>query len=140
MPRLTYFLLMACLPALLVTANAAPVVNAKLGRVPLQLVAEMQTCQIKRADSLAPAQSLNLPWPCQFHLDQSGQPRIVRNGKFEYLLVEASTPLANSRDCDTHLRAVRAKGGHWQVSEYQDKVTACPPFQWDSAVFSGLFK
>ena len=140
MLRLTRLLLSTLLPTLLASANAAPVVSAKLAKVGLQLEAQMQTCHIRNVDSSTHAQSLNLPWPCQFHLDKSGQPRVVRIGQFDYLLVEASTPLANSRDCDTHLRAVRAKGRTWQISEYQDKVASCPPFQWDRMVFSGLFK
>lgn len=134
------FCLSALLPALLATAKADPAVTTKIAKVTLQLAPQGDSCHIKSTSSSAPAQNLNLRWPCQFHTDKSGQPRIVRSGKFDYLLVEASSQLANSPDCDTHLRAVRAHGGKWQVSHYQDKVASCPPFQWDNMVFTALFK
>lgn len=130
----------ALCPPLAAHADPGPVLSAKLGKVQLQLEAQGQTCHIKSSLSDSPAQNLNLPWPCQFHLDKSGQPRIIRSGKFEYLMVESSKPLANSRDCETHLRAVRAMGQRWKISDAQDRVAACPPFQWDNMVFSGLFK
>ncbi len=126
--------------ALLGSAHAEPIHIAKLAKVQLQLEAQGQTCQIRDAANPATTHSVNLPWPCQFHLDKAGHPRIVRSGKFEYLLIEASSQLANSRDCDTQLRAVRAKASQWKISEHQDKVAACPPFQWDNMIFSALFK
>lgn len=137
--HLTGLFLTALLPALLVTAKAEPVVSAKLAKVTLSLEQQGNSCHIKNSNSSAPPQNLNLPWPCQFHTDKSGQPRIIRAGKFDYLLIEAATPLANSQDCDTHLRAVRAHGGKWQVSPHQDRVASCPPFQWDNMIFTALF-
>lgn len=134
------FCLTAILPVLLTTAKADPVVTTKIAKVTLSLEQQGNSCHIKNTSSSTPAQNLNLPWPCQFHTDKSGQPRIVRSGKFDYLLVEASNQAANSQDCDTQLRAVRAHGGKWQVSQYQDKVASCPPFQWDNMVFTALFK
>ena len=139
MSRPIWFFLVALLPTLLQPAKAEPVVFAKLAKAQLQLEQQANSCAIKSAASSAPTQDLKLPWPCQFHTNQSGQPRIVRSGKFEYLLVEASTPVANSRDCTTHLRAVRAHRGKWQISPSQDTVASCPPFQWDSMVFTALF-
>lgn len=126
--------------ALMNNAHAEPIHFAQLSKTPLQLEETGQVCHISAAFSPTIKHSLHLPWPCQFHLDKSGRPKIVRSGKFEYLLVESSTRQANSDDCDTQLRAVRAKGTTWQISPYQDRVSACPPFLWDAYVFSALFK
>lgn len=81
-----------------------------------------------------------IPWPCNFHKNKSGSVRITRNRQYEYLLIESSKPAGeNSRDCETHLQSIRAQGEQLQVSQHQEKVASCPPFQWDEVLFTELF-
>ena len=86
------------------------------------------------------AYSLDIPWPCNFHKNKSGEVRIIRNGKYAYSLIESSKPApGNDHDCETHLRAIRATGQTVFISQHKDKVASCPPFQWDKMVFTELF-
>jgi len=114
----------------------------KLAGSRLQLEEHDQICHVINLSSTKKSQmySLEIPWPCNFHKNRSGEVRIIRNGKYEYLLVEASTPVPDSHDCETHLRAIRATGKKAYISEYKDKVASCPPFQWDKLVFTELFR
>lgn len=106
--------------------------------VRLRLVEQHGVCSILAANNSA--QSVNLPWPCQFHLNKQGRIREVKQGKYVYLIIESTRQLPEKKDCETHLRALRIRGKHWQLSEFQDKVASCPPFQWDQMMFNALFK
>lgn len=129
-------------------ALAAQDGSVKLANTHLILLQQEQVCHIKQQHSTAsapsPARSLNLAWPCQFHLQKDGKVRVLKRGKYEYLMVESSRPIANSRDCETEMRAIRARAGAraktWEISEHSNKVASCPPFQWDAIVFGELFE
>ncbi len=134
MLRLILILLLICGPA---HANKLGTWNSP--SLQLQLTQDGAACSIRNPASSAPAMALDMPWPCQFHLNPKGEIRSIRQGKSLYLMVESSRRLSG-RDCETHLRAVKIDGRNWKISELQDKVASCPPFQWDSVIFSALFK
>jgi hypothetical protein len=84
---------------------------------------------------------LQIPWPCQFHLDRDGDVRTLAVADAEVAVVEHAAPDPESpKDCDTRLQALRISGRDIRASEYSDRVAACPPFQWDEPVFTGLFE
>jgi hypothetical protein len=84
---------------------------------------------------------LQIPWPCQFYLDREGEVRTLAVADAEVAVVEHAAPDPESpKDCDTRLHAVRISGRGIRASEYSDRVAACPPFQWDEPVFTGLFE
>ncbi|WP_338848998.1 hypothetical protein V8J88_08610 [Massilia sp. W12] len=97
-------------------------------------------CLIRAGKSDAASIDVKLPGACQFHLNKHGVIREVKQGKHLYLMIESARKLPDSNDCETHLRAVRVSGKRWQLSDFQDKVASCPPFQWDAMVFGALFK
>jgi hypothetical protein len=115
----------------------------KLADAQLQLEERNQMCYVKNISlsNRTEIYDLGIPWPCGFHKSKSGEVRIIRSGKYEYSLIESSQRIPGSeRDCETHLRAVRAKDNKVHISEHKDKVASCPPFQWDKLVFTELFK
>ncbi len=111
----------------------------KLANTQLILLQQEQVCHIKQHNSSASAHSLKLPWPCQFHTKKDGKVRVIKRGQYDYLMVESSKKIANSRDCDTEMRSIRARADKWEISEYSNKVASCPPFQWNAVVFGELF-
>lgn len=137
------------LPAVVWAADSTPAHSTALGEqtvigsVRLQLTARGQTCHVSATSKAEKTEGrdMGMPWPCHFHKGKDGKIRVVRNGKYGHVLVEASKPNpAGGKDCETHLRAIQVAGKKWKVSEHQDKVASCPPFQWDEMVFAGLFK
>jgi len=114
-----------------------------LDKVQLELVEQGGTCSVVTSTdktSAAPS-SLDMPWPCRFHKEKTGDIRIIREAGYAYILVESSKPKPDSpaKDCETHIRAIRVKDAGITISPHQDRVAACPPFQWDTFVFKALF-
>jgi hypothetical protein len=126
------------------TANDtdADIVSMKLGEVRLVLEERGSVCFMKRVDAGGGARfySLEIPYPCTFHKSTSGDVRTIRRGKYQYALIESSKYAGvSTSECETHLRAIRAAGTHFQISRHKDKVASCPPFQWDRLMFTELF-
>jgi hypothetical protein len=120
----------------------AAIVSMKLGEVRLVLEERGSVCFMKRVDVGGGERfySLNIPHPCTFHKSTHGDVRTIRRGKYQYALVESSKHAgAGASECETHLRAIRAAGTHFQISRHKDKVASCPPFQWDRLLFTELF-
>jgi hypothetical protein len=116
--------------------------TASLAGNTLQLENKNGVCAVtsNTATHTSKTYSAGIPWPCHFHKKKSGKVRIIRSGQFEYMLLESSKPATeNLRDCETHLRSIRALGEQLQISQHQEKVAACPPFQWDDVLFTELF-
>jgi hypothetical protein len=116
--------------------------TAKLAVNTLQLENKNGVCTVtsNTAAHTSKTYSTGIPWPCHFHKDMSGKVRTIRSAQYEYILLESSKPAReNSRDCETHLRSIRALGEQLQISQHQEKVAACPPFQWDDVLFTELF-
>ncbi|NOX44036.1 MAG: hypothetical protein GXP19_09935 [Gammaproteobacteria bacterium] len=42
-------------------------------------------------------------------------------------------------DCITQIQAVMLFEGGAKQSDVKDTVASCPPFQWDTKMFTGLF-
>lgn len=83
---------------------------------------------------------LGIPWPCNFHTDGTGAVRTIQGSGYVYALVESSQQTAaEGNDCETHLRSIRLSGRSIDVSQHQDRVASCPPFQWDTMLFRELF-
>ena len=83
---------------------------------------------------------LSVPWPCNFHLDMSGNLRAIHKAGFAYALIESSKRMPTpSRDCETYIQSLRVKVSHVEISQHHDRVASCPPFQWDSVMFMELF-
>lgn len=96
-------------------------------------------CRLIRAGA-GQDQALLLSPPCAFHRDPDGGLRVLQQGAVRYLLIESSRSLNTSGpDCDTQLQSVRIIGARVDVSPVRSRVAACPPFQWDAKVFTGLF-
>lgn len=84
---------------------------------------------------------LKIPWPCNFHRTKNGDIRIIMNNSVSIILLESSISAHGLlQDCITHLQAIKVTNEQIYPSEYQDKVAACPSFQWDEKMFSGLFE
>ena len=133
---------LCALPLVLAACNSSTQGSTTLAENRLELENQNEVCHVKNiaANNSSQPHSLNIPWPCNFHKNKSGDVRIIRSGEYDYLLVESSKPSPeNSRDCETHLRSIRAAGEQLEISQHQDKVTSCPPFQWDDMVFIALF-
>ena len=83
---------------------------------------------------------LVIPYPCSVHRDPDGEVRIVEVSGSKLVVVESSIPDPDfPADCRTSLQALRITGDSLEASSYSDTVAACPPFQWDRKVFTGLF-
>ena len=111
--------------------------QADIGETSMTLREDSGKCLL---DTNANSFRLDIPWPCDFH---RGPDDAVRTMTFDDTLIFL---LENSKahpdlpdDCVTQVQAVKAIDGGWQASEYTDKVAACPPFQWDEMMFTGLF-
>jgi len=84
--------------------------------------------------------NLLIPWPCQFHKNDNGKLRIHEELKKKYFLVESSVPHPDLLgDCITQLQSIVVEGSVFRQSEFKDTVALCPPFVWDTKVFTGLF-
>lgn len=98
-------------------------------------------CQLRlaRGESVA-TYRLALPSPCALHLAADGSPRVVKRGDGLFFLIESSTPpSAGSLDCDTRIQAVRLDGFGADLAPVVERVAACPPMDWDDAVFLSQF-
>jgi hypothetical protein len=115
--------------------------SARLGGLQLRLEEREAVCFITRSNRGGKERvySLDMPFPCAFHRDPSGDVRVIRNGKHVYALVESVKHVGGSADCETYLRSVRIVNAELQISEHKDKVASCPPFQWDRIMFTELF-
>lgn len=86
------------------------------------------------------ALNLQISWPCQFHENKNGELRVHENLGKKYFLVESSISHPElPGDCITQLQSIVVEGGAFRQSEYKDTVASCPPFAWDTKVFTGLF-
>ena len=134
-------LVIACFTSLaLAGGTVANEAEVSLAGAKLQLEDIHQVCHLKNLSNHAKSYSLAIPWPCNFHKSKSGEVRIIRSGKYEYILVESSKPNSErGHGCETYLRAIRASIQKVYISEHKDKVASCPPFQWDKMVFTELF-
>lgn len=93
-----------------------------------------------RLETSASSSSLEIPWPCDFHRGPDNTVRTITAGNTVIFLLENSQPHPDlPDDCVTQLQAVKVNDSDMHVSEYTDKVAACPPFQWDKKMFTGLF-
>ena len=83
---------------------------------------------------------LIIPWPCQVHKDTSDKIRVYKQSGDVYFLIESSVPHPDlPEDCLTQLQSIRASDGKFSQSNFKDTVASCPPFQWDTVLFTGLF-
>ncbi len=84
--------------------------------------------------------NLLIPWPCQFHKNNNGMIRIHEDSGKKYFLVESSVPHPElPGDCITQLQSIVVAGATFRQSDHKDTVASCPPFMWDTKVFTGLF-
>ena len=113
-----------------------PAVRHHVGaQVQLLLAESHGRCHLVTSPQYLPAQPhpTALAWPCQFHTDHQGKVRVLSEKSVQWLLIESTTDEA------TQLQAVRIQGTRVTLSPYHDRVAAKPPFQWDQAMFKGLF-
>lgn len=126
--------------AAIITTNAcASASSFKIDKETFDLVDNSNFCQVI---SVSQEIKLNLliPWPCQVHKDSSGKVRIFKKSEKKYILVESAVPHPElPNDCITQLQAVMIYEGGIKQSEHKDTVASCPPFQWDTKVFTELF-
>lgn len=123
-------------------AAAAAPQAASVDGLALHLVTVDGLCVVEVPRSGRPLRlASKLPAPCQFHRDRAGQPRTVRHGKEQRLLMESSRPHPTSAgDCITKVRGIAVTGRRARLSPHTSTVAACPPFQWDEAMFMGVFE
>ena len=84
---------------------------------------------------------LIIPWPCQVHKDTSDKIRVYKqSGDVYFFLIESSISHPElPEDCLTQLQSIRASDGKFSQSKVKDTVASCPPFQWDTILFTELF-
>ena len=85
--------------------------------------------------------ALKIPYPCDVHVDKNKSIRIFDNKGQKYIIIEHSIPHpVLPGDCQTSLQSIVITEEHTKASEYIDVVASCPPYQWDTKVFKGLFR
>ncbi|MDJ0656367.1 MAG: hypothetical protein QNJ40_19565 [Xanthomonadales bacterium] len=105
----------------------------------LKLTGHSTSCQLLDPKTHA-VMDLLIPAPCQVHRTTQGTVRVHQESGRHYFLVESSRPHPElPDDCETHLQSVMVYQGTVTPSSLSDRVAACPPFQWDTKVFTGLF-
>lgn len=115
--------------------------KASVQGVSLSLTPVKGMCQLTAKKGEAThTQPLNMQWPCAFHLDLSSEVRIKKSGVASYVIVESFKRQDEpSKDCQTSLKSVKIQKSKAEVSKNTAQVASCPPFQWDSYVFTELF-
>lgn len=134
-------LLLAC------TGPVAPAQNLTASEQPIHEIAGAQIF-VEDADGctvmaltdadLMPMPS-TLPWPCNIYSDTNGIPVLLETPKGKVALIESSRPVTGTKDCDTRIAAIRVQNGRVTLSDFTDRVAACPPFRWDDKLYTGLF-
>lgn len=105
----------------------------------LKLMSNSGQCQMLDLQTQS-VTNLLIPTPCRIHRTAKGEVRIHEQSGKRYFLLESSTPHRElPNDCETHLQSVMLFQGTVTPSKITDLVAACPPFQWDTKVFTGLF-
>lgn len=113
-------------------------IQEKVDGYTVSLHEKVKKCQLKVGDRQL---ELRIPWPCDFHRNLKNELRIKTLDNVAIVLIEASLRHPTMIDsCDTRVQAVKFFKQEVIVSEYVNEVAACPPFQWDDKVFTGLFK
>ncbi|MDH4394928.1 MAG: hypothetical protein QE278_04555 [Limnobacter sp.] len=83
---------------------------------------------------------LKMQWPCAFHVDLNSDIRVEKEGSASYIIVESARRQdSDPRDCQTSLKSVKIQQSNVEVSKNMAQLASCPPFQWDSYVFTELF-
>jgi hypothetical protein len=112
--------------------------------VTLLLKNEGEHCVLKYSGPMGTGRlQLALPAACSFHRTGQGVIRVhtYGRGREHVFLVEHSRPHPTlSQDCETRVQAIRITPKKVAVSPHTDRVASCPPFQWDEAMFRGLFE
>ncbi len=126
-----------------IDSGGHPKLQLKVGQTQLRLEDGDGVCRAiaSTREGAAARYILDVPWPCQFHVDKAGNVRTIQGAGHVYVLVESSTRVkgASSDDCETFLRSIRINGKRVEVSPHKDRVASCPPFQWDALMFKELF-
>lgn len=65
---------------------------------------------------------------------------MVTEGGYTYVLIESrDRHVEKDKQCITRLRSLRLRGGQIYISPHAERVATCPPYQWDTYVFTELF-
>jgi hypothetical protein len=81
---------------------------------------------------------INLPGACRFVVSKSGAPQIVETGLGPTLLIVSSAPLADSRLCDTRVRAVVVQNNRVLISQDEQRIKSCARGPFDTKMFHVL--
>jgi hypothetical protein len=143
-PRLALALLVAA--SALTDVGAAestqpqPVNYYAIPRIELRLRDVDQTCAlvVEAPNMKAQHFKTSMPWPCSFHVDPAGKVRTKQHLKYTYLLVESSTRVSH-KECETFVQAARVSGSTVQLSKHRSRLGACPPYQWETPLFTEAF-
>jgi hypothetical protein len=131
--------------ALLGTAASAAVADApetvSLKDFTASVSSESDACRLELGRGEMKASFvLPLPVPCALHTGADGKPRTLTRGDDLFFLVESSKAVADgSKDCDTHIQAVRLDRYGADLAPHVERVAACLPMDWDDAVFLSMF-
>ena len=123
-------------------SDVAEKLQLKIGQTQLRLEGREGMCNAiaSTVGGTTSQYALRIPWPCRFHTDKAGNIRTIQEAGFAYVLLESSRRTINlSNDCETHLQAIRVRGQSIEISQHKDRVASCPPFQWDTVLFTELF-
>ena len=129
------------LAAGLVWLSASQAVASEVDRGKIDIASDSARCVIAwsgkgRAEDLV----VDIPAPCALHKDLEGSIRFFDKGGRRIALIESSAPdPARGDSCITHVRGVIFDENGAELSEGISKLAACPPFQWDQKMFTGLF-
>ncbi|MCF6236906.1 MAG: hypothetical protein L3J70_11145 [Gammaproteobacteria bacterium] len=125
---------------MLITTNGCAASNTfNIDDKSFYLANNSSICQLVNRSNKKKFDSL-IPWPCQVHKNLDGVVRIYEDAGKKYILIESSAPHPElPNDCKTQLQSVMINGDAVILSGSFDLVASCPPFQWDTKVFTGLF-
>ena len=109
-------------------------------RIELRLRNVDQTCELAADAPNRKAKSFktSVSWPCSFHVDPAGKVRTKQHNNYTYLLVESSTRVSPNA-CETFVQAARISGSTVQLSKHRSRLGACPPYQWETPLFTEAF-
>jgi hypothetical protein len=106
-----------------------------VGSITLQI----DDCELRvQSDQFNAVYEMKLPSACRFVVGKGGDPQIVETGPGPTLLVVSSAPLADSRLCDTRVRAVVVQNNYVLISQDEQRMRSCARGPFDTKMFHVL--
>ncbi len=75
---------------------------------------------------------------CHFSKTKNGKARALQMADVFIFAIEASEPVAGSRDCKTQIQGVSVSSSGVRLSQNKQSVATCLPAQWDQFMFQNF--